>query len=187
MERNSAIKLLFFVLLAGMLVGCSLPISESLRSSARKDLVFLTVLEDAKPYVGSTVIWGGKIIKTTNAPEGSELIILQTPLKATEEPHASAYSEGRFIAKTKKFLDPEVFTRGRKVTVAGELIGSQARPLDKIQYTYPVIEIKQIYAWNKPPAIDYDQVYYPPFWNGYVNWAYPENLYRPEHQEENHK
>ena len=86
-----------------------------------------------------SVIWGGRIVETIPQPEGSETIVLETPLDYEEMPEAAKYSQGRFIAKSSKLLDPEIYKKGMKITLAGEVIGKETRPLGKAQYTYPVV------------------------------------------------
>ena len=161
-------------------ISCAAPISKDLRMAAKKDLTFQEVFQHPDAYAGSIVIWGGKIIKTLNAQTGTEIIILESPLDYGEEPTVEEASRGRFIAKTPKFLDPAVYRRGRKITVAGQILGKETKALGKIQYTYPVIEIKEVHLWRKTkwyqpysygwdPYWDHvyeDYPYWAPFWGG---------------------
>lgn len=119
------------------------------------------VLHDPAAYTGSIVIWGGIIMGIANRPDGTALAVLETPLKYEEMPESSEYSQGLFIAATSLFLDPEVFKRGRMVTVAGEITGRKTRPLGKtkVNYTYPVIGIKQIVLWSIMPEYAYPPDY----------------------------
>jgi outer membrane lipoprotein len=145
------------VLSMAVLSGCAPVISSEWRNEARKDLTFSMALRDPTAYTGSIVIWGGIIIGIANHPDGTALAVLETPLTYRERPRNSAYSSGRFIATTPQFLDPAVFRRGRMITLAGEIIGKETRPLGKseVQYTYPVVRVKQIVLWEPeyaPPA-----------------------------------
>ena len=153
------------VLSMAVLSGCTPVISSEWRKEARKDLTFTMALHDPGAYTGSIVIWGGIIIDVTNRPDGTMLAVLETPLNSGERPESSEYSRGRFIATTPQFLDPVVYSRGRKITVAGEIIGKETRPMAKseVLYTYPVIRIKQINLWSVQPE------YAPPpdyWWHG---------------------
>ncbi len=132
------------------LSGCAPVISSEWRKEARKDLTFATAFHDPAAYTGSIVIWGGIIIGVANRPEGTALTVLETPLSYRERPEHSERSRGRFIAVTSQFLDPAVYSRGRKVTVAGEIIGKETKPMgkSKVPYTYPVVRIKQIHLWS---------------------------------------
>lgn len=153
-------RFLLFGLFLLMISGCAYPISKELRQEARKDLTFSMVLQDPTAYIGSIVLWGGRIIETIPQPEGSEIIVLETPLDYEEMPEAAKYSRGRFIAKSSKLLDPEIYKKGKKITLAGEIIGKETRPMGKAQYTYPVVMIKELYLWKKERAYLYPPPYY---------------------------
>ncbi len=158
------------VLSMAVLSGCAPVISSELRKEARKDLTFPMALRDPTAYTGSIVIWGGIIMGIANHPDGTALVVLETPLTYRERPQNSAYSRGRFIATTPQFLDPAVYRRGRLITVAGEIIGKETRQLgkSKIQYTYPVVSIKQINLWEPEyiPTSDYWWYEDSDFWPG---------------------
>jgi outer membrane lipoprotein len=162
----------FFLLIS----GCAYPISKELRQEANKELTFLTVLQNPTAYVGSIVIWGGKIIETDNIAGGSEILVLEIPLDYQEMPESERYSRGRFIAKSPTFLDPEIYEKGRKITIAGEIIGKETEPLGKTKYTYPLILIKQIHLWRKIRLYPYSPPYY---WYGPTYRDYDWDWYGP--------
>ena len=154
--------------------GCAYPISKELRQEASKEPTFPMVLQNPTAYSGSIVIWGGKIIEAHNVTGGSEIIVLETPLDYQEMPESEKYSQGRFIAKSSTFLDPEVYKKGKKITIAGEILGKETKPLGKTEYTYPVIMVKQIHLWRKvkvypypPPYYGYGPYYEPYDWDWY--------------------
>jgi outer membrane lipoprotein len=185
-EKMTVPRFMAFLFLALLFLaphGCAYPISKQLRGEARKDLAFSMVLSDPDAYTGSTVIWGGVILETSNYPHRSEMTVLETPLDDLEEPKAVEFSQGRFIARTQKFIDPEIYGRGREITVAGEIIGKETRPLGKSDYTYPVIMVKELHLWPRegwswypPPYYGYPGPY-PPGWGGWY-W-YRHGPYRP--------
>jgi outer membrane lipoprotein len=150
--------------------GCQYPISREYRLQAREDLTAPMVQADPEAYKGDIVIWGGKILATANHADMTEITVLAAPLDSGEEPLSDAYSDGRFIARTGEFLDPEVFGRGKKVTLAGQITGTEERPLGETKYSYPVVEIKQIYVWAKEGY--YDERYYYPGYYGAYGWPY---------------
>jgi outer membrane lipoprotein len=178
------------VLLAASLAlsGCAYVVSREVRREARKDLTFPMVLRDPEAHVGATVIWGGMIVRTRNLPDGTELVVLETPLRHGEVPEEPAESRGRFIARTSRYLDPAVFRKERMVTVAGEITGREARPLDEMLYTYPVIRLREIHLWRPPayappgyphrywgrPWVGWPHLWWDGFWwNGYWGgWPY---------------
>jgi len=169
-------RFLFLALFFFGIAGCGYPISQGLRGEARKDLTFPMVLQNPTAYIGSIVIWGRKIIETHNVTGGSEIIVLETPLDYQEMPESEKYSEGRFIVKSSAFLDPEIYKKGKKITVAGEIIGKETEPLGKTKYTYPVILIKQIHLWRRIRLYRYSPPYY---WYGPSYRDYDWDWYGP--------
>ncbi|MEJ2723391.1 MAG: Slp family lipoprotein [Deltaproteobacteria bacterium] len=184
MECQRITRFFVLVLFVAAVSGCSYsyPISKQLRQEARKDLTFSMVLKDPTAYTGSIVLWGGSIIETVALTEGSEIFVLQTPLDQMESPEASRYSQGRFIAKSSSFLDPEIYKNGRRITLAGEVIGKETRSLGKSQYTYPVVALKQLYLWRRTNTYVYPYPYfgwyYGPGWGWGWDWYGPDP-YRP--------
>ncbi len=166
MEKPSRRCAPFFVFGLFLLVsfsGC-LPISKQLRAQADKTLPFRQVFQNPEAYKGKIVIWGGEVIETINQKDGTTLIIvLQRPLDWTEEPEFKG-SEGRFIVLAQGYMDPYVFRRGRRITVAGEIEGKKVMRLGELEYPYPVLLSKQIYLWGQ-------YYYYPyPYWYPYWWW-----------------
>ncbi len=146
------------------LSGCYYPISQEIRKEVRPDLTFSMVLKNPDAYIGSVVIWGGRIIETTPGEE-TEIIVLETPLSYEEKPEGQEYSQGRFIVRIHKFLDPAIYRAGRWITVGGEILGKETKPLGRTSYTYPVIGAKQLYLWQRPRVYVYPPDYY--WWGWY--------------------
>ena len=186
MWQGNGSKLGFFVLLFLITSGCAYPISENLRQEAQKDLSFSMVFEDPMAYRGTIVIWGGKVIKTLNRKQGTEILVLQIPLNWRERPEEDDSSRGRFIAKSSGYLDAAVYTAGRKITVAGEVVGKETWPVGEIEYTYPVVTIKEIHLWPREEA----NIYVPPYY--YEDWApfsppYPYGWWQGDEGERRHE
>jgi outer membrane lipoprotein len=170
-----------FLLVTGLVLfaaGCAYPISQELRDEARPNLTFAMVLKDPGAYVGSIVIWGGTIIGTTALAKGSEITVLELPLDRWGRPEGAGLSEGRFIARYSGFLDPAVYRQGQEVTLAGEVVGKEVRPVGQVQYTYPVVMIKELRLWRReptyvypPPAYYWGWGWYSyPYWYGDYDW-----------------
>jgi outer membrane lipoprotein len=153
--------------------GCAYPISKELRQEAGKNLTFSMVFQNPAAYVGSIVIWGGEIIRTTNLKNSTEILILDTPLDYQGMPESAELSRGRFIVKSPQFLDPALYKKGRKLTVAGEVIGKETRELGQTEYTYPVIMAKEVHIWKGTQYMPY---YIAPYWWG---WYGPGLYYGP--------
>ena len=167
-NRLHILLLLFPVLL---MMGCAHVISKDLRGKADPSLTFGQVHQNPNAYKGKLVVWGGEIVQTENQKDGTTQIeVFQKPLGWRGEPKDTGYSEGRFLMLAEKYLDPYLFRRGRKITVAGEIQGEKIKLLGEMDYRYPVVSSKQIYLWPVyyyPPYPYY--YYYDPWW-GYPYW-----------------
>jgi len=172
---------IFILGMIGM-TGCSTyPISKPLREEARdtKGIGFARIRENPDAYRGQVVIWGGKIIQTVNETNATSLYVLQTPLDPLEMPRSERLSQGRFIARSAGFLDPEIYRPGAWITVAGALAGTEAQRVGRALYTYPVVSLREIYYWKPVPAIY--AVPYPVWGWGWYGpyWPYYDDYYPP--------
>jgi outer membrane lipoprotein len=147
--RVSRKNILFFVAVAAtfLLAGCSHVISKEVLKEVDRNVTFAQVAKAPDAYKGKTVLFGGDIIETQTLPDKTVIIVLQRPIGRRGEPAAGDVSEGRFIIQTPGFLDPAIYSPGRKVTVAGTVFGKEMRPLGKIEYMYPIIEKRELYLW----------------------------------------
>lgn len=122
---------------------------------------------------GERVRWGGEIIRVDPGSDITCFEILGHGLSDNARPIPRDDNQGRFIACRKGFYDPEVFTRGREVTVTGHLDGSERRKVGEYDYFYPRVDADVVYLWPKRPVVmRYDP--YPwgwsPFW-GYSSFG----------------
>jgi len=167
-----------------LLSGCvTYPIAKNLQQQS-KPLTLAQVTADPDACQGTIVIWGGRIIKTVNDVSGSAIYVLELPLGGDGQPLAYANTSGRFIARSKEFLDPEVYKRGVLVTVAGAVAGLESEPVQKAKYTYPVVTIKQTHLWTVERRYYYEGYYDYPYgygygyypswywWGGYPAWGW---------------
>lgn len=165
MRRIRFLSPVVFILL---LSGCAHVISRDLRERADLSLRLAAVRENPQAYEGKTVVWGGEVIETFNQKDGTTLLeIFHRPLNWRGEPKEGLSSEGRFLALAERYLDPYLFRKGRKVTVAGEIRGEKRKPLGEMEYRYPLVLAREIHLWEFAPPYRY---YYPydPWW-----WGYP--------------
>ena len=160
-SRNKWVLLLCAMLAALLLSGCAHVISKEVLQEVDASLTFAQILKDPEAYRGKTVLFGGDIIETQNLSDKTLVVILQRPLGSRGEPGAGDVSEGRFIIQTPGFLDPAIYGLGRKLTVAGTVVGKEVRPLGEITYTYPVIEKRELYLWpEEESASDEPKVHF---------------------------
>jgi outer membrane lipoprotein len=132
---------------------------------------------------GTHVRWGGQIIKTEPEAQQTCFYLMSRPLdnQARPESGSAGDNQGRFVACRNGFYDPEVFTRGREVTVTGTLHGTVSEKVGDYDYAYPRVEADVVYLWPKRQAIvGYPPGFYDPFWGpgwgpgyGYGGWGYP--------------
>jgi outer membrane lipoprotein len=153
--------------------GCGPVISKELREEAAPIRGLAEVRQDVDQYKNHTIIVGGEILETVNhEDETTTLVVLDYPLGHREKPDESADSQGRFMVEVAGFLDPEVFARGREVTVAGVVEGLRVAPVGKTNYRYVVIQARQVHLWQ-PRAYGYPYPYPYPYYWGYPGWGPP--------------
>jgi len=158
------LKTIFAFFMLFILMSCSV-ISQQVRKESTTLGDFKTLLKEVNEYKGETVILGGYILGTQNLADTSIIKVLQAPLGLGETPKSRDDSEGRFIISHKGFLDPEIYTKDRKVTVAGTVVGTVVEKVDNFDQTYLKIDSREIYLW--PKEEDYPRPYY------YDPWYYP--------------
>ncbi len=162
-------KYKFFILILLMIfnTGCAHVISQNIRESADPSITLGQVSKNPSAFKGKIVIWGGEIIETTNQKDGTTIIeVFERPLGYRGEPKIKASSEGRFLVLSEGYLDPYLYARGRKITVAGEVLEERTKLIGEMTYRYPVILSKQIYLWEYYYPVVY---YYDPWWY-YPRW-----------------
>lgn len=166
--------------ISGILIACALLLasgcavmSKDLRREAEKDLSFSDVFKEPEAHKGKVVILGGVIVDSKNTKDGTLLEVLQKPLDMVGEPRDVDQSGGRFLALYDGFFDVAIYTKGREVTVGGVVQGKRVMPLGEIQYTYPVLSVREIYLW---PEMSKERLSPYPYW-GYPWWRDP--FWRP--------
>ncbi len=140
-------RLVLMLLAVSSFAACAPAISKQYREQADQSLSFPVLAADPSAYKGKTVIMGGVIAQTTTRTGETELEIVQKPLDSANMPETTDKSEGRFLVIVDRFLDPLIYKKDRKITVAGEVVGSEVRKLDNLDYTYPVIRSQEIKLW----------------------------------------
>lgn len=160
--------------------GCAHAISESLRAQAEPSLPFAHLRANPEAYKDRTVILGGEILHTENLQQGTRLEVLQRSLDRTEAPVRTDATGGRFMAMCPEYLDPAVYARGRRITIAGRVLGSYTGKVGEVEYIYPLISCEEVHLWPRAVAVTppyyYDPWYWPPypyiFWRPYARWPY---------------
>lgn len=132
-------------------------ISEQVRTESEPGVSFKTLVQETERYKGKTVILGGYIVETKNLEGNSAMTVLETPLILGEKPGPRARSEGGFILSYKGYLEPEVYEKDRKVTVAGKVIGRVLEEAGNCPSPCLKLEYRQIHLWPMyEDTFDYD-------------------------------
>lgn len=130
---------------------------------------------------GQSVRWGGKIAGVENHSTETWIEIVQQPLNHFGRPLEGDASEGRFIARIEGFLDPQVYSKDRLITVAGTLEKTIQRPIGEYPYTYPLMHAVSYYLWS-PNADLPAHYYYDPYWyDPWYPWGYRPYPYYPRY------
>lgn len=137
-----------YCLLFAVLTACAPVISQGVLKTVDRTIAFEQIMKNPDAYKGKAVLVGGTILKITNLPDKTLIEVIQQPLDRRNMPESPENSKGRFIVVFKEFKDPAIYSPGRLITVAGEMIGSQARPLGETNYNYPLLSPIEYYLWK---------------------------------------
>jgi outer membrane lipoprotein len=136
-------------------------------------------LAQPERYKGARVRWGGLIVGVENKVDSTLVEVVSRDLDEQGKPEAKDGGEatpGRFLARIEGFLDPELFSRGRRFTVNGTIADFISRTIGEYPYTYPLVAVERHHLWEPERTYDYPPgraYYYDPFWDPW----YP--FYRP--------
>jgi outer membrane lipoprotein len=142
-----------------------------MRQAAEPELSFDRLQENPQAYQDKTVILGGVIVALEHVSEGTLLEVYQTKLDRVGEPVDLDISAGRFLALYDGFLDEEIYSKGRKVTIAGEVQGQRVRDLGQLSYRYPFLTVREIHLWKQES--DYRYLYPYPYPYPYGGYGHP--------------
>ncbi|MFT5426576.1 MAG: outer membrane lipoprotein [Gammaproteobacteria bacterium] len=153
----------FIMTLASLVLsGCASQIPVSIESRPNPDLEFHQVKQNVEAFQNQQVRWGGKIISVENKEDSTWIEILANPLNSYGEPGSNTDYEGRFIARIDGFLDPEHYTKDRKLTIFGTVETEFVKRIDDHPYSYPLVSAKVYYLWPEYRAVQYQ--YYDPYY-----------------------
>ena len=139
-----------FLLAAAALLGAgcaATPFPDELTRSVNRALTLTELRARPAAHVGAHVILGGDIVATVPRPGETEVEVLSKRLGGGDVPERSDRTDGRFLVRTREFLDPAVYAPGRRLTVLGAVAGSEERRLGELPYAYPVISAERIKLW----------------------------------------
>jgi outer membrane lipoprotein len=165
------------------LVSCATPVfKKDVMETSAINLSFPALREAPGAYKGKLFIFGGKIVTTKISDEGSLIEGFYAPVDPKGRLEETKASPDRFLAlypKERGLLEPDIYREDRKITVAGEFIGTRKGKIEGMEYVYPFFIIKDIHLWeerknwttypewNSPYSIPY------PYWGYGPHWDYP--------------
>lgn len=152
------------------LSGCQSNIPPEIRQSLEGAPNVAEVRQQPQDFISQSIRWGGLILDTVNGQDSSRLTVMALPLNDRGKPSTYEKSPGRFIAVVDEFLEPLEFARDRKVTIIGNIAGTETLEVGEFPYEYPVIQVDQYYLWPKTIQSNYQN--YPGYWR-YDPWYYP--------------
>lgn len=146
--------------------GCAV-MSPEIQDKALPPLSFPELIAAADQYKGQTVILGGYVFSVENFKNQTRIVAVQTTLGPGQKPNSKDLTQGRLILKYEGFLDPEVYTKDRQITVGGRVLGSSVNDPHP-PYPYLEIAVEEIYLWPvQKPVAPY------PYWDDGYWYPYP--------------
>lgn len=167
-------KGLCVILCASFISACSSHIPLPIRQDLPASPSLQSAQQQTETFKSHTVRWGGMITRIENKQSHSQLEIIALPLGSDGQPQQSDQSPGRFIALVDQFLEPEVYSPERMITIVGTLQTSETRKIGEFPYVYPVIQVEHYYLWpvRQQPAYR-DDWRYDPWMHPYYYPGYP--------------
>jgi outer membrane lipoprotein len=160
------------VLMSTLLISACTSIPAQLQG----DYTSLVPKDVTEKNMETTVRWGGVVLETRPETDHTCFEILSKSLQTSMRPKKSDQTEGRFIACKSSFYDPEVFKKGREVTLTGKIIHLDVRKVGEYDYHFPVVDFDFMILWPKLRNRVYYDHYRPYYWHypyyGRHHWRY---------------
>lgn len=143
------------VALAALFVSACSSVPEKLAYQPESALIdYPQALAEPAAYLGKPVRWSGLIVQTQVQKTDSDIEVVYLPLKANGQPVQQEDSPGRFIIRVHGLLDPELYAKGRSISVVGELAASAEGHIGQQRYRYPVVQAKEHLLWPKVKEVE---------------------------------
>ena len=173
---NHLIRTTGLALMIGFLFSACTTIPEQLKG----DYASLIPNKTTDNNLETPVRWGGVILETRPENDFTCFEVLAKQLQTSMRPKDSDQADGRSIACKPGFYDPEIFEKGREVTLTGKIIHMDVRKVGEYDYHFPVVDIEFMILWpERRDRIHYDYygMYRPYYWQypyyGPYYWRYP--------------
>jgi outer membrane lipoprotein len=127
----------------------------------------ITPQQTTVKHIGTSVRWGGVILDARPSQRQTCFEILSRELGSSARPRVQDVTQGRFVACTGGFQDPEVFTRGREMTLTGRIQGIEQRKVGEFDYRLPRVAAEFVTMWPIRPDVvqhDFNGPGWGPYW-----------------------
>jgi outer membrane lipoprotein len=172
---------ILLLLVVASLVACAPVIRKDLMDVGIRNVPLSEVKQNPEFYRGKLFILGGIIAGAKVTEEGSLVEALHVPVDSRG--YLTEGADGRYLAlfpRESGMLDPLIYRKGKRITVAAEFVEIREGKLDESEYAFPLFEIREIYLWEDrayyyPPPYYYYPYYwwdYPYPWRGGPYWRY---------------
>lgn len=164
---------------SGMLLGLLsmvLVATSCVSPSPAGEVVGVSVLEMQEGGVdtGLPVRWGGTITGVQNKNEVTILEIVSRPLQQSGRPRHNDQTDGRFLAEIQGFLDPQIVSAGRDISLVGTINRVEQGHIGEADYQFPVMSVFDYQFWKKASEIEQSNVY--PYYyrndRGWFDWPH---------------
>ncbi len=137
---------LYLIFIYILLSACS-ALPPAVKDAQVTEISYSQVSVDLDSYKNKSVRWGGVIVDVENDENFSLMQVLFYPLDYYGRPEIDKFSEGRFVIKSAKFLDPMVYTADREVIAVGVIDSEIERTVDNKRSRMPLITSDAIHLW----------------------------------------
>ena len=161
---NRLIRTTSLITLTGLLFSACTTIPEQLKGEYTSLMPKNTTEKDLETQVR----WGGVLLETRPETDFTCFEILSKQLGSSMRPETSDQAGGRYIACKPGFYDPEIFEKGREVTLTGKIIHMDTRKVGEYDYHFPVVDIEFMSLWperRNPVYYDFHGLYRPYYWH----------------------
>ena len=142
------LKIFLVLILTSVLLSCASTPSFDV-SDVDRALTPADVIDKPELKLGKIALWGGTILGLKNLKESTQIEMLAYPLDSSHRPRLEEKTLGRFIIQHQGYLEPEVFTQGKQLSVVGEVGQSVTGKIGDSDYTYPLIHSRNIRLWTR--------------------------------------
>lgn len=153
-NRSKALFGIVVTVLVVVITGCVSP-------APAGEVIAVSVLDiqSGKAEPGIPVRWGGTITGVQNKNDVTVLEIVSRPLQRSGRPRHNDQTDGRFLAEVKGFLDPQIVTVGRDISLVGTINKVESGQIGEADYQFPVMSVFDYQFWKKLSEIEENNVY----------------------------